>query len=88
MKKQFRETALLTKVGEFMHLFAQDVLAVPTIPDNATTNLRVALIREELKELEEGIKNKDIVEIADALADLQYVLTGAIHAFSYYLISI
>lgn len=81
MKKQFKETALLTKVGEFMHLFSQDVLSVPTIPDEATTNLRVELIREELKELEEGIKNNNIIEVADALADLQYVLTGAIHAF-------
>lgn len=36
---------------------------------------------EELKELEEGINNRDIVEIADALCDLQYVLSGAILEF-------
>jgi hypothetical protein len=41
----------------------------------------VSLIAEELKELEEGIANGDIVEIADALADIQYVLAGAILEF-------
>jgi predicted HAD superfamily Cof-like phosphohydrolase len=39
------------------------------------------LLAEELKELEEAIENKDLVEIADALCDLQYVLSGAILEF-------
>jgi hypothetical protein len=34
-----------------------------------------------LKELEEAIQAKDIVEIADALCDLQYVLSGAVLEF-------
>jgi predicted HAD superfamily Cof-like phosphohydrolase len=38
-------------------------------------------LAEELRELQEGIANKDIVEIADALCDLQYVLSGAILEF-------
>jgi predicted HAD superfamily Cof-like phosphohydrolase len=41
----------------------------------------VALIAEELKELEVAILDKDIVEVADALCDLQYVLSGAILEF-------
>jgi predicted HAD superfamily Cof-like phosphohydrolase len=41
----------------------------------------VSLLAEELKELEEAIENKDLVEIADALCDLQYVLSGAILEF-------
>jgi predicted HAD superfamily Cof-like phosphohydrolase len=41
----------------------------------------VSLIAEELKELEEGIRNGDIVEIADALCDIQYVLSGAVLEF-------
>ena len=36
---------------------------------------------EELKELEVAIIEKDIVEIADALCDLQYVLAGAVLEF-------
>ena len=39
------------------------------------------LIREEYEELEEAIENKDMVEVADALTDLLYVVYGAGHAF-------
>jgi predicted HAD superfamily Cof-like phosphohydrolase len=38
-------------------------------------------LAEELKELEVAILNKDIVEVADAFCDLQYVLSGAILEF-------
>jgi NTP pyrophosphatase (non-canonical NTP hydrolase) len=34
------------------------------------------LIREEVKELEEAVKEKDYVESADALADILYVVYG------------
>lgn len=34
------------------------------------------LIREEMKELEDAVKNKDYVETIDALADLIYVIHG------------
>jgi len=39
------------------------------------------LISEELDELRDGIRKNDIVEIADALCDIQYVLSGAILEF-------
>jgi predicted HAD superfamily Cof-like phosphohydrolase len=41
----------------------------------------VALIAEELKEMEVAILEKDIVGIADALCDIQYVLSGAVLEF-------
>jgi phosphoribosyl-ATP pyrophosphohydrolase len=34
------------------------------------------LIREEMKELEQAVKDKDFVETADALADILYVVYG------------
>lgn len=34
------------------------------------------LIREEMKELEQAVKEKDFVETVDALADLIYVING------------
>lgn len=37
--------------------------------------------QEELNELKEAIAQNDLVEVADALADLQYVLSGAVHEF-------
>ena len=38
-------------------------------------------LQEELNELKEAIAQNDLVEVADALADLQYVLSGAVHEF-------
>ncbi|PRD55731.1 nucleoside triphosphate pyrophosphohydrolase family protein [Sphingobacterium gobiense] len=71
----------LTSVAEFHKTFQHPILDTPTIPSEARCNLRVALIAEELKELQEAIENKDIVEIADALCDIQYVLSGAVLEF-------
>jgi predicted HAD superfamily Cof-like phosphohydrolase len=68
-------------VAEFHTTFKHPILATPTIPNEQRCKLRVALLAEELKELEVGIANGDIVEIADALCDLQYVLSGAILEF-------
>ena len=45
--------------------------------DKKLIKLRLALIDEEVKELKDAIKEKDIVEVADALADILYVVYGA-----------
>ncbi len=71
----------LTSVAEFHKTFKHPILPTPTIPDEKRSQLRVSLIAEELKELEEAIANRDIVEVADALCDLQYVLSGAVLEF-------
>jgi predicted HAD superfamily Cof-like phosphohydrolase len=71
----------LTSVAEFHKTFKHPILTSPTIPSEQRCKLRVSLIAEELKELEEAINNQDIVEVADALCDIQYVLSGAILEF-------
>lgn len=71
----------LTSVAEFHKTFQHPILDTPQIPSEARCNLRVSLIAEELKELEEAIQAKDLVEIADALCDIQYVLSGAVLEF-------
>jgi len=71
----------LRQVADFHRTFKHPILTKPTIPDASRCKLRVALIAEELKELEEAILEKDIVEVADALCDIQYVLSGAILEF-------
>ena len=50
-------------------------------PNKEIVSLRISLIEEELRELCEAVNDKDIVEVADALADLLYVVYGAGHAF-------
>lgn len=71
----------LTSVAEFHKTFKHPILPTPQIPLEQRCQLRVALLAEELKELEEAIQAKDMVEIADALCDLQYVLSGAVLEF-------
>ncbi|GAB3892817.1 nucleoside triphosphate pyrophosphohydrolase family protein [Larkinella knui] len=71
----------LNAVAEFHRTFHHPVLEQPQIPSETRCQLRVALLAEELKELEVAILEKDLVEVADALCDLQYVLAGAILEF-------
>ena len=68
-------------VGDFMESMDQDVLMSPEFPDEHTQRLRINLIEEELDELQLAVDNEDMVEVADALTDLLYVVYGAGHAF-------
>lgn len=81
MSKQFQEPNGLNQVSEFHELFDLPILDDPTIPSKERCALRVSLLEEELKELKEAIENDDLVEVADAFCDLQYVLSGAILEF-------
>jgi len=71
----------LRQVADFHRTFKHPILKEPAIPDDRRCSLRVALLAEELRELEAAIEDHDLVEIADALCDLQYVLSGAILEF-------
>ncbi len=75
------EPKALNSVAEFHKTFKHPILETPQIPSEDRCKLRVSLIAEELKELEEAIADNDLVEVADALADIQYVLSGAILEF-------
>ena len=65
----------LRMVADFHETFKHPILDQPSIPGEDRCKLRVALIAEELKELEAAIQARDIVEVADALCDIQYVLS-------------
>jgi predicted HAD superfamily Cof-like phosphohydrolase len=69
------------KVKKFMQIFGQDVKIKASFPENKIVNLRNSLIEEELSELKEAVKKKDITEVADALTDILYVTYGAGHAY-------
>ena len=68
-------------VGDFMEAFGQKVELEPTWPDFNTRELRLELIQEELDELSDAVADRDMVQIADALTDLLYVVYGAGHTF-------
>jgi predicted HAD superfamily Cof-like phosphohydrolase len=76
-----KDTNSLNQVAEFHTTFKHPILPVPTIPSPERCKLRVELLAEELKELQQAIDDNNMVEIADALCDLQYVLSGAVLEF-------
>lgn len=71
------------KVKEFMAAFGQEVCTKPEFPEVKVIELRYDLILEELEEFADAIYNGEgtITDVADALADLLYVVYGAAHAF-------
>ena len=70
-----------SKVGIFMKTFGQEVKDKPSFSTDKINKLRIDLINEELEELTDAMKNKDLLEVADALTDILYVTYGAGHAF-------
>ncbi len=69
------------KVKIFMGTFGQEVKNKASFATDQINELRYNLIKEELKELEIAINEKNLLEVADALTDILYVTYGAGHAF-------
>jgi predicted HAD superfamily Cof-like phosphohydrolase len=76
-----KDTNSLNQVAEFHSTFKHPILPTPIIPSKVRCELRIALLAEELKELQQAVEDNNLIEIADALCDLQYVLSGAILEF-------
>lgn len=72
------EPAALKAVSKFHRLFGHPVLDKPQIPDAKSVKLIIALIAEEFQELQDAFEAGDLVEVADAFADIEYVLNGGI----------
>ena len=68
-------------VKTFMQTFGQEVKIKAEFPEEKIVKLRYDLIKEELNELQNAIKTKNLKEIADALTDILYVTYGAGHAY-------
>lgn len=64
------------KVIEFMRTFGQEVGTSPAWPAEAVVQMRLALIDEECDELHDGVDRRNIIEVADALTDILYVVYG------------
>jgi len=81
MAIKFDEPQALSSVAAFHDTFNLPILHKPKIPSAKRCELRINLLQEELNELKEAIAENDLVEIADALSDIQYVLSGAVLEF-------
>ena len=75
------EANALNGVIKFHEVFKHPIHKNPGIPDRKRCDLRVELIQEELNELQQAIIDNNMIEVADALCDIQYVLAGAVLEF-------
>ncbi len=64
------------QVSEFNKTFGVTMSDKPGWPERQETILALMLIREEYNELCDAVLKQDLVETADAICDLHYVLTG------------
>lgn len=69
-------TQLLADVTAFHRAMNSPIGDEPDI-DFTRTDLRVSLLDEEVNELKMAIRNGEVVDLADALADIVYVTIGA-----------
>lgn len=51
--------------------------------DPKLVEYRMSLIREEMRELEDAIKNKNFTEVVDAISDIEYVILGLASSFGF-----
>ena len=63
-------------VKEFHEAFGVTNQEKPGFPDERTRSLWIDLIDEEFNELIDAENDGDLVAVADALADLDYVING------------
>jgi len=63
-------------VKEFHTVFGQRVGEIPSLPEMPERELRGKLLTEEFKEYIDAECDNDLVEVADALADIIYIALG------------
>lgn len=63
-------------VQDFHTAFGQRVGRRPQLPDMNERSLRMKLLQEEFREYTEAEGDDNLVEVADALADLIYIACG------------
>lgn len=71
----------LKQVKEFHLTSGHPIRETPQLIPRAEAALTVRLIKEELSELEDAIIVDDLLEVADALTDIQYLVNGAFLRF-------
>lgn len=67
---------VLQDVKDFHDGCGIPVAPTPSFPADDRVDLRNKLLTEEYNEYFRGIENRDIVEVADALADMVYIIAG------------
>lgn len=69
----------LSLVRGFQSACGQELNEKPTLPSKEAMKLRIELLKEEVKELEDAFKANDLVEVLDAFVDIDYILKGGVN---------
>jgi len=69
----------LEQVEDFHDTFNIPIEDSPIVPIKERCDLRIRLLEEEVAELKKAFEDNDLVGVADALADIAYVLNGTAH---------
>ena len=72
---------IFEQVAEFHKAFSLPLFDTFTQPDQQLQSLRIALLKEEHDELKQAFNDKNLVEIADALGDMAYIICGTMHSY-------
>jgi predicted HAD superfamily Cof-like phosphohydrolase len=67
---------LLNDLRAFHTACATPILTSPQFPTQDRIDLRDRLLKEEVKELDDAVVARDLVEVADALGDIIYIAVG------------
>ncbi len=68
---------MIEKVLEFRKVFRLGINENPTLISKPSADLHARLLQEELDELKEAQIKGNLVEVADALGDIMYLVLGA-----------
>lgn len=71
----------LKDVNNFHEAFGVNVEKLPVIPTKERCELRQKILQEEVDELKNAWQTGNLIEVADALADIHYVLMGTVLEF-------
>jgi predicted HAD superfamily Cof-like phosphohydrolase len=78
---ELNKPTVFDQVAEFHRAFGLPLFEEQTPADAKLSELRIRLLKEEYDELKKAVEEKDLVEIADALADMTYIICGTAHSY-------
>lgn len=68
-------------VIDFQRATSSPVVERPKLPPLVRSELRISLLKEEVKEFEDAVYDRNLTEVLDALVDIQYILYGTVIEF-------
>jgi predicted HAD superfamily Cof-like phosphohydrolase len=72
---------MFSRVAEFHRAVGQLVADMPALPEQSIRTLRITLLEEEVGEFCAAYASDNRIEMADALADIAYIIAGTVISY-------